>query len=209
MSIYAESNQTSSIPPLEAGTYVARCYQMVNLGTQEESFEGAANKPKKKVRLSFELPEEFIEYTDKEGVHQKKVRTASKEFALSMHEKASLRKFLAAWRGGDFTPEEAKKFDVTKLLGVPCLLTIESNAKGYPDIKGAARLMKNQASPAPVNQVKALTFDEWDHSLFESLPEYVRKKIELSPEYKVMLSKKDKKVLDHVPDPVEEDPMPF
>jgi hypothetical protein len=45
----------------------------------------------------------------------------SKEFTLSMHEKSTLRQFLESWRGKAFTEKEALSFDVTALIGKPCL----------------------------------------------------------------------------------------
>lgn len=168
---------------MENGTYVARCYQMIDLGTQTETFQGEKPQTKRKVRLSFEMPDETYEF-EKDGILEKRIRLASKEFALSMHEKATLRKFLANWRGKDFDATEAKKFDITKLLGVACLLAIEVNEKGYPDIKGASKIMKGQQAPSQVNSSKVLTFSDWDEDLFLAQPEFVRKKIEESPEYK-------------------------
>jgi hypothetical protein len=51
------------------------------------------------------------------------------KFTLSLHEKASLRKILQSWRGKAFTPEELKKFDVTTILGKPCLITVTHEPK--------------------------------------------------------------------------------
>lgn len=180
-SIYAENNGVN-IPKLEDGTYVGRCYQMVEIGTVTETFPGKKPKEMKKVRLAFELPDETYEY-EKDGETVTRVRTVSKEFTLSMFESAGLRKFLTAWRGKDFTPEEAKKFDITVLVGVPCLLTIATNDKGYAEIKGAAKLMKGQKAPAQVNPSSVLAYSAWDEQLFLSLPKYVQDKIVTSREY--------------------------
>ena len=60
--------------------------------------------------------------------------TVSRTFTVSLHEKANLRKFLSAWRGRDFTTEEAKAFDVSKLLGAYCMVNVtesETNGKTY------------------------------------------------------------------------------
>ena len=43
--------------------------------------------------------------------------TINKSYTVSLHDKASLRKDLAAWRGKDFSDEEAKGFDVQYLEG--------------------------------------------------------------------------------------------
>ena len=53
----------------------------------------------------------------------------SKSYTISLHEKASLRKELASWRGKDFTPAELDGFDLEKLLNVNCLLNVVAYKK--------------------------------------------------------------------------------
>ena len=43
-----------------------------------------------------------------------------RRFTLSSHKKAALRAFLEAWRGKDFTDDQARDFDTEKLIGVNC-----------------------------------------------------------------------------------------
>ena len=120
MPITATNEGGGNYAPLEAGTYPARCYSMVHIGTIQEEFQGE-KKTMNKVRISWELPTELKEFKQGEG---EKPYVLSKEFTLSLHEKSSLRAFLKSWRGKDFTEEEAKSFDVTKLLGVTCMLSL-------------------------------------------------------------------------------------
>ena len=135
MAIIAESTGSSNYEPIEAGTYAARCYSMVYLGTLDEKFQGQ-EKTQKKVRLTFELPTELKVFKEENG---EQPCVLSKEFTLSMHEKSGLRKFLQNWRGKAFTDEEAKKFDITVLLGKPCMLSVihktsEKSGKTYAEI---------------------------------------------------------------------------
>jgi len=51
----------------------------------------------------------------------------TRQFTLSLHEKAALRKFLVSWRGKQFTPEELQGFDLEKVIGAPCLLQVLHN----------------------------------------------------------------------------------
>ena len=85
-----------------------------------------------KVRITWELPTELKVFNPDKGEQPQAI---SKEFTLSMHEKSSLRAFLTSWRGKGFTEDEAKAFDVTKLLGVPCMLSIvhEPGKKTLPE----------------------------------------------------------------------------
>ena len=55
---------------------------------------------------------------------------ASQFFTLSMHEKASLRKFLEAWRGKAYTEEQAREgVDVELMVDVPALIQVTHNHK--------------------------------------------------------------------------------
>jgi len=189
MPIIAEAK--ASVPPMDNGTYFGRCYQMIELGTQTETFE-EKEQTKKKVLLTFELPEETYEIELEDGTKETRIRTAQKEFALSMHKKANLRQFLQGWRGKDFTEEEAKKFDITVLLGKFCNLSIQSNKKGYPVIMSASPLKKSEKPIDAVHKNVLLEFDNWNQKVFESLPEYIRKKIEKSPEHTEIVAKQAK-----------------
>ena len=116
-------NATNTAPKREvipAGNYAARCYQMIHIGTVAEVILGE-EKILNKVRIGWELPTETRVFNEEKG---EQPMVLSEEFTLSLHEKAKLRKFLASWRGKDFSEEEAKSFDVTKLLGAPCMLNI-------------------------------------------------------------------------------------
>ena len=93
---------------------------MIELGHIDTEFNGEKKKAHK-VMLTWELPEELAVFNEDKGPEPYSV---SKTYTLSMHEKSTLRKDLESWRGKGFTELEAAKFDITKLLGVPCLLTI-------------------------------------------------------------------------------------
>ncbi len=144
MAIIAESKGNGgNFTPMSAGTYVARCYSMVHIGTIEDSFQGE-KKVLNKVRLSFEFPTETKVFKEEEG---EKPYILSKEFTLSMHEKATLRKMLESWRGKAFTDEEAKSFDITKLLGKPCMISVVHKAKDdgkvYAELSSIAGMQRD------------------------------------------------------------------
>src|SRR6476646_4032953 len=119
MSINATNNgvMRELIP---AGNYIARCYQMIEIGTVDEFVMGKPVRAKK-VRIGWELPTELKVLREEKG---EQPLVISKEYTLSMNEKANLRKDLKSWRGRDFTEDELRAFDITNLLGVPCMLNI-------------------------------------------------------------------------------------
>ncbi len=110
----------------------------------------------------------------------------SREFVLSMHEKASLRIFLENWRGKKFTEEEAKRFDVTALLGKECLLNVthtDKQGKVYANVASANPMTKGMTAPAQINATTVLSFEDFDFSIFNELPKFIQDKVAASPEY--------------------------
>lgn len=181
MAIYATNSGTQR-DPVPVGNYIARCYQMIEIGTVREIILG---KPKTltKVRIGWELPTETREFRQGDG---EKPLVISKEYTLSMNEKSNLRKDLKSWRGKDFTEEEAAKFDITVLLGKACMLNVIHNAKGYEEIAGITSLPKGMAAPAQVNKTFELNYDSFNQELFDSLPDFIKQKMQGSLEYAAM-----------------------
>lgn len=188
MPIIATNESSGNYPLIEAGTYAARCYSMIYIGTIKESIKGE-EKIMKKVRVSWEMATEMKEFKPGDGL---KPTVISKEFNLSMNEKSNLRKFLASWRGDDFSEEEAKAFDVTKLLGIACMITITHKDKAdktkYAEITGVSKVMKGLNVAALINVKTELNYDSFDFKIFESLPRYLQDKIKSSEEYNNMMA---------------------
>jgi len=181
--ITATNEGGQGFQPLDSGTYPARCYSMVHIGTITEEFNGE-KKQLNKVRITWELPTELKEFKQDEGL---KPYVLSKEFTLSLHEKATLRGFLKSWRGKDFTEDEAKAFDISKLIGVPCMLSVghkESKGKVYAEINSVSPLLKGYTMPEQINPSFELNYDNFTLDAFKSLPEFIRKKMEGSLEFK-------------------------
>ena len=176
---------------IPAGSYPARCYSMIELGTKEETYQGVS-KMVNKVRITWELPTETMVFKEERGPEP---RVISKEFTLSMHEKANLRAFLENWRGKSFTEKEAEAFDVTNLLGVPCLLSIThkaaTNGNTYANISSVSLLPKGMECPEMINERQELSFDDFKQELFDQLPEFIKEKISMSDEYKTLKPSED------------------
>lgn len=185
MPIIAKSDGGSrSFEPIPAGVYAARCYSMVHIGTVKETIEGR-EKILNKVRIGWELPTEKKVFQEEKG---EQPHVISKEFTLSMHPKASLRKLLEAWRGKAFSDDEAKSFDITKLLGVACMLNIIHKVKGenrYAEISTITGLPKGMEVPPQINNNFEFNYDvPFDQVKFDTLPEWIREKMKTSTEYK-------------------------
>jgi hypothetical protein len=188
-------NATNDSKPRElvpAGNQVARCYSMVHLGTNIEEYMGE-KKAMNKVRISWELPEEMRVFDEAKGEQPMSI---SKEYTLSMFEKANLRKELEGWRGKGFTEEEAKVFDITKLLGKSCLLNIihktSKTGNEYAVINSISGLPKGMDCPKQINPTFEFNFqDKFDLKILESLPQFIRDKIKTSFEYKAINNPQD------------------
>lgn len=178
-------------PILAAGSYAARCYSMVEIGQTTEEFKGET-KTQQKVFISWEFPTELAIFDEEKG---EQPYVLSKEFTLSLADKSNLKKFLESWRGQNFTKEELAGFDISKLLGAKCLMSVkhkEPNAEGkvWPEISGVALLPKGMECPELINPKRLLTYDEWNEEIFQSLPKFVKDKMETTPEYKELRSGK-------------------
>ena len=178
------TNETVQRELTPAGNHIARCYSMIHIGTIQEEYMGEP-KMGNKVRITWELPNELRTFKEENG---EQPMVISKEYTLSMHEKSNLRKDLESWRGKGFTEDEAKEFDITKLLGVPCMLSIihkvSKSEKQYATITSIASIPKGMDAPDQVNQNFEFNFcDSFSEDNLESFPDFIKEKIKSSVEY--------------------------
>lgn len=215
MSINATNTGSAPRELILAGNYIARCYKMIHVGTVNEIIMGET-KVLNKVRIGWELPLELRVFNETKG---EQPLVIEKELTLSLHEKSTLRALLKSWRGKDFTEEQAKSFDITKLIGVQCMLNIvhqpakKDPSKVYEQISSVTPLPKGINCPEQINQTFVLSYDEWDEQKFESLPDFIKNKMKTSMEYGAMKHPTHKEVKDEenfrVQDDPNEDLLPF
>ncbi len=187
--ITATNNGGGDHTPVPAGTYVARCYSMIHIGTVEENIMGES-KWLNKVRITWELPTETKVFKEESG---EQPFVISKEFTLSMNEKANLRKFLEGWRGKGFSEDEAKAFDITALLGKPCMISVihKTSKKGnlFAEISSCSALPKGLICPDQVNANLEINYtDHWSAQEFSKLPQFIKDKMVSSKEFKSMMN---------------------
>jgi hypothetical protein len=182
--IVAPKSQGSPSKKLSPDSYVARCYQMIELGTHTENDFNGNPTTKYKIWLGWEFPTELDTFSEEKG---EQPYTMGKEFPFSMHEKANLRKALESWRGAQFTAEEAGKFDLTALLGAPCSINVVAFLRkdGSPSVKidGINRLLKGTVCPPPINTPQVFSLSEPDDAVLASLPSFLQDKIKSSQEF--------------------------
>lgn len=163
-----------------AGTHVARCVRIVDIGTQFGEYDGKPNAARKIV-VTWELPNERMT----EGNFAGQPFTVNKWYTASIGEKANLRKDLVNWRGRDFTDEELKGFDVKNILTAGCLLSLTPNAKGKIRVTGVMKPPAGTLVPAQVNPSVyfSLERDEFKQDVFDALSDYWKGEIQKSPEW--------------------------
>lgn len=169
-----------------AGVYLARCFKMIDLGTQKTEFKGVA-KDVRKILLYWEL----LRDDDGEAIFMadgERVFTINKEYTWSMDPKANLRKDLDSWRGTPFTDAEADGFEITKLLGVFCKLQVihKKSKDGQKTYANVGSLMTSKITDGGgANDLTSFSITEPNMVVFENLPDWLKDKIRAAAEWKV------------------------
>ena len=160
------SDSGTTYEQLEEGLHPAVSILIAGVGTQKTPFknEDGTDKVQKKMVIQWETKDGLI----------------AKEYTVSLNEKANLRKDLESWRGKKFSPTELEGFDMDYLLGVQCTLQIMHNDNGYAKVNTV--LPKTQefkkTKPTIIYDI-----DEHDNEAFESLPAWIKAKVEQSFEW--------------------------
>lgn len=176
----AKSTGTRQIAP--AGTHIARCYQIIDLGTHDKEWQGKTRK-KHEIRISWELSDETADF----GKGHPEPFSVHKTYTLSLSEKASLRHDLECWRGRIFTESELESFDVAKVIGAPCMVTIahvEKSGNTYANVTAVTAMPKGVTAPAQVNPSLEYSIHDHDEQVFQSLPQFMKDIIQSSDEWK-------------------------
>lgn len=159
-----------------AGTYPARCYRVVDVGTQ---YSQAWDKHTHQLMVSWELVGTQMDDGRPFTMHQ--------TYTASLHKKAKLRQHLEAWRGREFTDDELKGFDLFKILGHPCLIGVVHNERDgtmYANVSAVMTPTQGQAVGPLVNEKLAFNLNAPDEAVFAKLSERMQDRIKGSAEWK-------------------------
>jgi len=170
-----------------AGIYLARCYRIIDVGTQRTEHMG---------RIKY-LPEVMMEFEvhghDDNGQPlinaDGRPHSIDKSFILTLSEESSLRKDLKTWRGKDFTDQELKTFQIKKFLGAWAMISVvHLESKGATCAEIASILpvpanIKKLGLPAAINPTQMYTIEEDNKKTFDSLSDSVKSRIMESAEW--------------------------
>ena len=185
MSFFVEDKSSfESTPP---GAHLARCYRIVDLGTQKSEYMGQV-KFLHKITINWEI---LSKDEDGQPIRMKDGRPFSiyKNYTMSWAEMSNLRKDLQRWRGKPFTQEELRRFDLKTVLGAYCMLNVierqGSDGKMYTNVETVSpvpAMIKQLGLPPAVNKDTIFNLSEPDMELFETFHDSLKTKIKSSPE---------------------------
>jgi len=204
--MYLPEPNNSEFTPPPSGTHPARCYRVIDKGTQASDYQGDI-KYLRKVLLSWELDiEERMDDGRRFSVHQ--------TYTFSTHEKAKLRQHLESWRGKKFEESDFGPggFDIRKLIGVPCLVSLvhqERNGRTYANISGVMPPYKGMEISGLTTDTTFFSLDEFDEEIYNSLSDGLKETIAKSPEYIKLMNPEGDPVHDEQNPPPAGDYDPF
>ena len=190
MALIAADTTGNNYQKVPAGTHIARCYGVIDLGSQTTNGQ-YGEKTQRKVKICWEVFGEDENGNDLSiEINGEKVPlTISKNYTLSLSQKATLRKDLAGWRSRDFTEEEAKGFDIQNLCGVYCMLNVttsDANGKSYTNVASISPLHKSMAKPEPVHEKILFELENFDQKVFDGFYQALKDVVSKSPEYQAL-----------------------
>ncbi len=162
------------------GQYTARCYRVIDLGTQTSTWQGK-EKQSHKVLISWELIGKNDEHM-KEGDNKGKPFSIHQRYTVSLSENARLRQDLESWRGRKFTPEELKGFDLKHVLGAYGTVQVMHSEDGKFANVDIIMAYKGD-KPEQVNPDLVFDIDEPDMQIFETLSDNIKGTIMQAPEW--------------------------
>ena len=196
-----ERNPSHLIPE---GVHLAICCGVYDFGTQ---YNQHFDKKQHRVMLVWELPEERLD-VERDGQTMNLPCNISKEYNLSLHEKAILRLHLEAWRGQSFSSSALAAFELGGVLGIPCQLRIihkESNGNIYSKIASIMGIPKGISIPDLENPIRYFSFENQEHGTIpEGTPSWITEKIKEAEEWKVQAGDNEP-----APPPDDDSDLPF
>lgn len=131
---------------ISEGTHDAVCYALYDLGFQEGEYKG-----KKTINRKLVLAWQVKEKIEGNGDYQGKHKVCYRQLTASLGEKAELRSILVSWRGKQFSEEELQGFDLSKLIGAKCRLSIAHKYDAYGNVTGINISQVLKATPQHSN----------------------------------------------------------
>ncbi len=175
----ATNKADGEFPKAPPGNHPAVIVAMIDMGMQENDFKGVKTI-QHRAYFCWELVNEAVAGT--KGTRH----VIGLDVTVSLNEKAKLRKWVEALFGKKIP--EGGEFEVDKLLGRKCLLSI-SEKNGWPKVDGMAALPKGLACADPqhkpflwnltdIKEDGSIELPDWIPWLYgEPLKEHIRRRV--------------------------------
>lgn len=170
--VMAKDSGTSFENP-EPGTYSAVCNKLIDLGTQEGEYQGVKNK-RHQIIIGWELGEK-----NSKG----EPFTVSGFYTVSLSDKSKLRPMLEAWRGAAFTADELMGFQMSTILGKPCMVSLVLNEKGKIKVSSISKLPKGMLPLSAQTGLIDFDLEHFKVETFDKFSDKLKDIIKKSPEY--------------------------
>jgi hypothetical protein len=170
-------------PLAPIGNHIARCYQLIDLGMQDDPRYGNASH---KLRFAWELCEELHDF----GKGKKEPYSVSMQVNFFIGRNSNFQKLLEGWKGGTFTDAELENFELKKLVGKSCMVNVVHATVGDRDYANVASVSPVPAKwrdrvPAMVNNPLYFEVEMGPTSKeFRALPEFLQKIVEKCHEWR-------------------------
>ncbi len=128
--------------PCPAGSHVAVCVDVVDLGIIETTW-GGKTRSQHKIYIVWQVAERMAD---------NRPYIVRRRYTCSLNERASLRKDLESWRGRAFSDIEQQGFDLEKLIGIGCMLSVMRETREgeiYANVNAVMRLPRGVVAPKP------------------------------------------------------------
>jgi len=191
----------------ESQTVLARCYSMIDLGTQPYIFNGKQDEKRpfvRKIHITWELPTLLAVFNDEKG---EEPFVVGQEYTASTGDKSNLGLLISRWRNKPLSPLEQEAFDPATMVGKTGYISfLVDTRKAYKGkeigkvtnensvLKFNGIMPKPKDIPCPPNRNPYYIWD-WDlveqegfdkhKEHFEKMPKWLQKKCADSKEFKM------------------------
>jgi len=172
--------------PVPEGSHIARCCALIDLGMQYSKFY---DNTLPKVTIGWELINKLTE-EEKPYVHFQR-------YTASLNAKSFLRTLLEGWRGHSFTSAELTGFELKEFLGTYCYLTIQpvlnlQTQQRWLKVVAISPLPHTMSHPPAIHQLIYFDLDSYSERDYLSVPESIRKHINIPTSTKTSSTSKQK-----------------
>jgi hypothetical protein len=184
------------------GNHVARCYGVIDLGHQMETFQGKEIGERKKALFLFEFPTKL--HVFEEGKPPEPF-TLSIKVTNSLGEKSKLRPMLESWTGSVYKPSWEKSFSIDKMLGKPCMAQVSHKEKQNKDkfakIVAVTQVPDGLVVPPPIIPTVLYSVDQGRNDpIFKTLKKWIQEECNKCTEWQPSQTSQQAEVANGAPD---------